>query len=55
VDDWYTVSGSDEEIAARLSQSLAMGADGFLLAFGDADGGVEQMKRFAHEVRPRLE
>ena len=54
VDDWYTVSGSDEEIAARLSQSLAMGADGFLLSFGGEDGGVEKMRRFAREVRPRL-
>lgn len=55
VDDWYTVSGSDVEISARLRRALKAGADGFLLDFGGADGGVDQMGRFAREVRPRLE
>jgi probable F420-dependent oxidoreductase len=54
VDDWYTVSGSDRAIAARLGRALAAGADGFLLCFEGEDGGVAQMERFAAEVRPRL-
>jgi probable F420-dependent oxidoreductase len=55
VDDWYTVSGSYEAIGARLAQALAAGADGFLLCFDGEDGGVTQMRRFASEVRPRLD
>lgn len=54
VDDWYTVSGSEQAIAARLDQALAAGADGFLLCFDGEDGGVAEMRRFAAEVRPRL-
>jgi hypothetical protein len=53
VDDWYTVSGSDQAIAARLERALAAGADGFLLCFDGEDGGVAQMRRFAAEVAPR--
>ena len=54
VDNWYTVSGSEQAIAARLDQALSAGADGFLLCFDGDDGGVAQMRRFATEVRPRF-
>jgi probable F420-dependent oxidoreductase len=54
VDDWTTVSGSEQAIAARLERALAAGADGFLLCFDGEDGGVAQMRRFAAEVAPRL-
>ncbi len=54
LDDGYTVSGSEQAIAARLDQALGAGADGFLLCFDGEDGGVAQMRRFAAEVRPRL-
>jgi probable F420-dependent oxidoreductase len=54
VDDWYTVSGCEEAIAARLDAALAAGADGFVLVFGGEDGGIAEMRRFATEVRPRL-
>jgi len=54
VDDWYTVSGSDRTIATRLGRARAAGADGFLLSFEGADGGVAEMERFAAEVAPRL-
>ena len=53
VDDWFTVSGSDQAIAARLGQAVAAGADGFLLLrrrgrrFRSSCG-------FATEIRPRL-
>lgn len=54
VDDWYTVSGSEQEIAVRLDQALSAGADGFLLSFDGDEGGVALIRRFATEVRPRL-
>ena len=54
VGDPYTVSGSEAAVAARLNRALAAGADGFLLCFEDADGGMAQMRRFANEVAPRL-
>jgi probable F420-dependent oxidoreductase len=54
VSDPYTVSGSEVAVAARLNRALAVGADGFLLCFEDTDGGIAQMRRFAHEVAPRL-
>ncbi len=54
VDDWYTLSGSEQAIAARLDQALAAGADGFLLSFPGEDGGIDGMHRFATEVKPRL-
>jgi probable F420-dependent oxidoreductase len=54
LDDWYTLSGSEQAIAARLDQALAAGADGFLLSFPGEDGGIDEMHRFASEVKPRL-
>jgi probable F420-dependent oxidoreductase len=54
VDDWYTVSGSEQAIAARLDGALAAGADGFVLVFGGEGGGIAAMRRFATEVTPRL-
>ena len=54
LDDWYTLSGSEQAIAARLDQALAAGADGFLLSFPGEDGGIDGMHRFATEVKPRL-
>jgi probable F420-dependent oxidoreductase len=54
VDDSYTVSGSEQAIAARLDAALAAGADGFVLVFSGEDGGIAEMRRFATEVRPRL-
>jgi len=54
VSDPYTVCGSEAAITARLNQALAVGADGFLVCFEDAEGGIAQMRRFAHQVAPRL-
>ena len=54
VGDPYTVSGSEEAIAARLNRALAAGADGFLLCFEGDDGGIAEMRRFAREITPRL-
>jgi alkanesulfonate monooxygenase SsuD/methylene tetrahydromethanopterin reductase-like flavin-dependent oxidoreductase (luciferase family) len=54
VDDRYTISGSEQAIAARLDGALTAGADGFVLVFSGEDGGIAEMRRFATEVRPRL-
>jgi alkanesulfonate monooxygenase SsuD/methylene tetrahydromethanopterin reductase-like flavin-dependent oxidoreductase (luciferase family) len=54
LNDWYTLSGSEQAIAERLDQALTAGADGFLLAFAGEDGGIADMQRFATEVKPRL-
>jgi alkanesulfonate monooxygenase SsuD/methylene tetrahydromethanopterin reductase-like flavin-dependent oxidoreductase (luciferase family) len=54
LDDWYTLSGSEQAIAERLDQALTAGADGFLLSFAGGDGGIAEMQRFATEVMPRL-